>query len=78
MTNFTTEEEWEAQSTVLLTYKEEWNNKDNIWYLDGRASDHMCRIKEFFIDLNKSVQSEFMFVDLSKKPVKGKPRLWFK
>lgn len=59
--NFTIEEELEANSTVLLPYKGEENIKENIWYLDSGASNHMCGIKELFTELNESTQGEVAF-----------------
>lgn len=42
-------------SLSITDYKREGYNKDNIRYLDSGASNHMCRIKEFFIYLKESV-----------------------
>ncbi|XP_020259685.1 uncharacterized protein LOC109836229 [Asparagus officinalis] len=54
--------------------KSESKNKD-IWYLDSGASKHMCDIKEFFTELNETVQGDVTFGDQSKIPVKGKRKI---
>lgn len=70
--NFTSKEELEANSIMLLTYKGKENNKENTWYLQSKASNHMCGIKVLFKELNESMQGEVAFSDSSKMPVKDK------
>ncbi|XP_020259026.1 uncharacterized protein LOC109835457 [Asparagus officinalis] len=66
------EREQADTSTVLLTYQESESKNKDIWYLDSGASNHMCGIKDFFTELNETVQGDVTFGDQSKIPVKGK------
>ncbi|XP_020270923.1 uncharacterized protein LOC109846108 [Asparagus officinalis] len=69
------EREQPDTSTVLLTYQESESKNKDIWYLDSGASNHMCGIKEFFTELNETVQGDVTFGDQSKIPVKGKGKI---
>lgn len=55
--------------------KEEEKNKDNISYLENKASNDMCGIKEMFTDINASIQGEAKFGDTSKIPTKAKGKI---
>ncbi|XP_020272099.1 uncharacterized protein LOC109847272 [Asparagus officinalis] len=69
------EREQPDTSTVLLTYQEYESKNQDIWYLDSGASNHMCGIKKFFTELNKTMQGDVTFGDQSNIPVKGKGKI---
>ncbi|XP_020262387.1 uncharacterized protein LOC109838347 [Asparagus officinalis] len=62
-------------STILLTYQENESKNQDIRYLDSGTSNHMCGIKEFFTELNETVQGDVTFGDQSKIPVKSKGKI---
>lgn len=55
--------------------KEKERNKDNISYLENKARNDMCGIKELFTDINASIQGEAKFGDTSKIPKKAKGKI---
>ncbi|GMJ06887.1 hypothetical protein HRI_004357900 [Hibiscus trionum] len=52
----TAEEENTEESHVFLTYKGNEESKENIWYLDNCATNHMCGRKEFFVALDETIR----------------------
>jgi len=46
------------------------NNKENIWYLDSGASNHMSGQRDLFGDLDETVKRLVIFGDTSKVPMK--------
>ncbi|KAM1137590.1 hypothetical protein ACFX2B_035162 [Malus domestica] len=65
-------EEKEDNGVVLLACKNNDGDQDYTWYLDTGASNHMCRRRSMFIELNELVSGNVSFGDESKIPVKGK------
>lgn len=55
----------------MLAYEGKSEEK-NKWYLDIRASNHMCGFKNIFMELDDLVSVHVTFEDASKNPVKGK------
>jgi len=47
-------------------------SNSNTWYLDTGASNHMCGIKQAFVDINESYKGNITFGDLSQRPVDGR------
>nr|GEW90732.1 zinc finger, CCHC-type [Tanacetum cinerariifolium] len=47
-------------------------NKDSLWYLDNRASNHMTEIREHFKELDEKVSGKVRFGDGSYIEIKGK------
>ena len=61
----------EEEHTVLLAFKRE-EVSENIWYIDTCASNHMCGMKNIFMELDESANDQISFDDSSKIPVKEK------
>ena len=59
---------------MLLAYKGEVGNQDDVWYLDTGASNHMCGKRSMFVELDESVNGSVSFGDESKILIKGKAR----
>jgi hypothetical protein len=47
--------EKEKEATLLLVHNERMQDKENIWYLDNEANNHMYRDKDKFMELDKVV-----------------------
>ncbi|KAI5443468.1 hypothetical protein KIW84_012204 [Lathyrus oleraceus] len=69
-TNLTLESE--ANEGFLLMAQNEINTNDNVWYLDSRASNHMCGHKHLFKEMRKIEDGNVSFGDASKVKVEGK------
>ncbi|XP_047953734.1 uncharacterized protein LOC125199931 [Salvia hispanica] len=65
----------EENGCVLLAYKGDAGRKDDMWYLDTGASNHMCGNRSMFVELDESVSGNVSFGDESKIPVKGKGKI---
>ncbi|XP_074328352.1 uncharacterized protein LOC141666256 [Apium graveolens] len=65
-------EDKDVGTAMFLTYKGDEERKNNVWYLDSGASNHMTGHKELFTEINDTISGEVTFGDSSKIPVKGK------
>ena len=52
-------------------------SKDNIWYLDNRASNHMTGNRKYFKRIDESVTGKVRFGDDSRIDIKGKGSILF-
>ncbi|XP_011003181.1 PREDICTED: uncharacterized protein LOC105109990 [Populus euphratica] len=57
---------------TLFVQQGHGENQGNIWYLDSRASNHMCGQQDLFGDLDEAIQGLVTFRDTSKVPFKVK------
>jgi len=64
--------EEENDATLLLVHDERMQNKENIWYLDNGANNHMCGDKNKFIELDKEIRGNDTFADHLKVAIKRK------
>jgi hypothetical protein len=64
--------EEEKKATLLLVYNERMQDKENMWYLDNGASNHMCGDKDKFMKLDEAIKDNVTFADHSKVAIKGK------
>jgi hypothetical protein len=47
-------------------------NKENMWYLDNGANNHMCGDKNKFMELDKEIRGNDTFADHLKVAIKRK------
>jgi hypothetical protein len=64
--------EEEKEVTLLLVHNERVQDKENMWYLDNGANNHMCGDKDKFMELDETIRGNVTFVDHSKVAIKGK------
>ncbi|GMQ07023.1 hypothetical protein CsSME_00051392 [Camellia sinensis var. sinensis] len=76
--NFAEEETNKVGPTVLFVHHGDTKNQNNVWYLDSRASNHMCGKRELFVELDETVQAQVSFGDSSKTPVKRRGNILIK
>jgi hypothetical protein len=62
----------EKNATLLLVHDERMQNKENMWYLDNGANNHMCGDKNKFMELDKEIRGNDTFVDHLKVAIKRK------
>ncbi|KAK2985060.1 hypothetical protein RJ640_022938 [Escallonia rubra] len=72
------EENKVGDDTVLLAHDGSKEEKENSWYLDTGASNHMCGYKHMFVEMDESMTGNITFGDMSKIPVKGKGKILIK
>jgi hypothetical protein len=71
-------EETENNDVVLLANKENSPKKENVWYLDTGASNHMCGYKYMFTELKEIADGHVSFDDASKVHVEGEGNILIK
>jgi hypothetical protein len=76
--NFVAKEETENNDVVLLANKENGPEKENVWYLDTGASNHMCGYKYMFTKLKEIADGHISFDDASKVRVEGEGNILIK
>jgi hypothetical protein len=47
-------------------------DKENMWYLDNEAINHICGDKNKFIELDEAIRGNVTFTNHSKFSIKGK------
>jgi len=47
-------------------------DKENMWYLDNEANNHICEDKDKFIELDEVIRGNVTFTNHSKVVIKGK------
>jgi hypothetical protein len=60
-----------------LYFTGEEEPKNNVWYLDNGASNHMCGDRLKFRDINQTVSGKVRFGDGSSVEIKGKGSILF-
>ncbi|XP_044480793.1 uncharacterized protein LOC123207452 [Mangifera indica] len=64
----------DEEPTLLIVHKESVGQTD-VWYLDSRATNHLCGRKECFMDLKEEVGGSVSLGDGSKLLVEGKGKI---
>jgi ABC-type polysaccharide/polyol phosphate transport system ATPase subunit len=62
----------EEENEATLVHNEKMQENENMWYLENGASNHMCRDKDKFMELDEAIRGNVTFVDHSKVAIKGK------
>jgi hypothetical protein len=62
----------EKNATLLLVHDERMQNKENMWYLNNGANNHMCGDKNKFMELDKEIRGNDTFADHLKVAIKRK------
>ena len=66
------EEISKEDGTLLLAHKDNAKGEDNTWYLNTSTSNHMCRKRSMFMELDESVRDNVAFGDYSKVAMIGR------
>ena len=53
-------------------YNERMQNKNNMWYLNNNANNHLYKDKDKFTKLDKSIRDNVAFENHSKIAIKNK------
>ncbi|KAK2988354.1 hypothetical protein RJ640_001539 [Escallonia rubra] len=72
------EENKVGDDTIMLAHDGSKEEKENSWYLDTGANNHMCGYKHKFVEMDESKMGNITFGDMSKIPVKGKGKILIK
>jgi len=62
----------EEKQITLLVHNKRMQDKENMWYLDNEASNHICGDKNKFIELDEAIRGNVTFTNHSKVFIKGK------
>ncbi|XP_048131650.1 uncharacterized protein LOC125314188 [Rhodamnia argentea] len=62
----------DGDQVLMLAFKENADEKNDTWYLDTGASNHMCGRKEIFVEIDETVKGKVSFGDNSQILVEGK------
>jgi hypothetical protein len=62
----------EKKVTLLLVHNERVQDKENMWYLDNGANNHMCGDNDKFMELDETIRGNVTFFDHSNVAIKGK------
>jgi len=75
--NLFTEVDLEEKVTPELNFTGEEEPKNNVWYLDNGASNHMCGDRLKFRDINQTVSGKVRFGDGSSVEIEGMGSILF-
>ncbi|KAL5774246.1 hypothetical protein ACOSP7_011803 [Xanthoceras sorbifolium] len=62
------------EPTLLIVHNDSVE-KNNVWYLDSGASNHMCGRKEYFVNLKEEIGGSVSLGDGSKLQVAGRGQI---
>lgn len=65
------------EKNVIPSRLENHNDRDELWYLDNKASNHMTGTREYFSKLDETVTCTVRFGDDSHIYIKGKGTILF-
>ena len=65
------------EEKVMPSRFESHSDKDNIWYLDNGASNHMTRNRDYFTKIDEKITGKVRFGDDSRIDIKGKGSILF-
>jgi len=63
--------EEEKVAALLLVHNNRMQDKANMWYLDNKASKHICEDKDKFMELDETIRGNVIFTNHSKVSIKG-------
>ena len=65
------------EEKVMPSRFESHSDKDNIWYLDNGASNHMTWNRDYFTKIDEKITGKVRFGDDSRIDIKGKGSILF-